>query len=384
MFLVSFCCQNKSPLRDGQTHFLPDSFTGRKVVIVSEPAVFMMHDTAVNGKVHPEQPLRVKAIDDALKAAGLLRKANALIPRQATKDEISLVHNEAYQIELLRQITAIKSPKEFNRSKWKFKQIGGDFVISPYSWDAAHFAAGAAISAIEVILKPNSQIFRAFCNIRPPGHHAHAQTGSGFCLFNNIAIAAEYLANQGFRVLIVDWDAHHGDGTQRLLEANKRIFYFSTHGDTSLKYDADLDEDTSFYPGPNWGMAKDKGGHNNVLNCPVPVAKTQKEHLEPQRTEIKAKARKEIIRAFEEKLIPAMDQFQPEFVLISCGFDAHENDTLVGLGLKTKDYEKLTNIVVNIANKYAKGRVVSVLEGGYNLQAIAESAVVHVKALFQQ
>lgn len=201
-----------------------------------------------------------------------------------------------------------------------------------------------------------------------------------------MAIAAKFLADSGFKVLIVDWDAHHGDGTQKLLENNEKVFYFSTHGDTSLVKDEDETNPKGkykdFYPGSNWGNVADTGGSNNVINYPVPVAKTIADFL--KLSEIRAKAREEIMGAFKNMLVPAMDKFQPEFVLISCGFDAHEDDTLVALGLKTDDYRILTELVVGIANKYAKGRVVSVLEGGYSLKTIAEASVAHVKALMAE
>lgn len=240
--------------------------------------------------------------------------------------------------------------------------VKGDFEISKNTYNTSLFAAGAALTAIDHILNPKNKTSRAFCIVRPPGHHAHQHMGAGFCVFNNVAIAAKFLAKQGFKVAIIDWDAHHGEGTQELTETDPHIFYFSTHKDTRTP------PPYGFYPGSYWGHADQTGKHNNVMNCPVSG---------DQET-----CRKGILASFE-KLEPAMDKFKPDFILISCGFDAHENDTLLGgtLGLKDEDYVAMTKTCIRIANKYSKGRIVSVLEGGYNLDAISGAAKVHVEAL---
>lgn len=339
--------------------------TSQRVILVANKAIFMKHYT---GKGHPEAPKRVEAIEEALVSAHLMEPNNTVLPRQAKLEEVSLCHAQTYQQEVQKQIKDLADHQiecdAFNKADYKVDHVPGDFNISPDTWETSLYAAGASLTAIEYILDENNQTSRAFCIVRPPGHHAHQHTGSGFCVFNNVAIAAKHLTqNLGFqRVLIVDWDAHHGDGTQTLTEGDKKIFYFSTHKDTAVG--------RGFYPGAHWGHKTQQGvdeGKGTVLNCPVSGTKEE--------------CRAEILKAFRTQLIPAMDKYQPDFVLISCGFDAHENDSLVGLGLKDEDYKEMTQICISIAEKHAKGRIVSVLEGGYNLEAIAGAAKVHVETL---
>lgn len=333
-----------------------------RVIIVADKEIFMSH---ITGKGHPEAPTRVEAIEEALQQASLMGMENTIRPRPATQEEIVLCHDQFYFNELTRQIDALKKRGltclPFKKDPTISEVIPGDFQISLGTLVTSLYAAGAPLTAIEYILDEKNNTKRAFCIVRPPGHHAHEEMGSGFCVFNNVAIGAKHLTeNLGFaRVLIVDWDAHHGDGTEDLTESDEKIFYFSTHKDTN----------TGFYPGPHWGHPKETGdiGEHTVLNCPVSGSKE--------------KCREQILEAFRKQLIPAMDEYQPDFVLISCGFDAHENDSLVGLGLKDEDYKELTEICVKIAEKYAKGRIVSVLEGGYDLDAISGAAKVHVEAL---
>lgn len=334
------------------------------VIIVGNKALFMQHYT---GKGHPERAQRVKVIEEALIAANLMNDKNTVFPRQATLSEIKLCHDQTYLEELQRQIDKLRKREEdciaFEKTWNYLNHIAGDFQISLSTLDVSLYAAGAPLTAIEYILNEDNRALRAFCIVRPPGHHAHRNIGSGFCVFNNIAIAARHLIQHfGFqRVLIVDWDAHHGDGTQELTEDDDKIFYFSTHKDTAH----------GFYPGRQWGRADQIGigkGKGTVLNCPVSGSPEE--------------CRQKILMAFRNQLTLAMERYRPEFVLISCGFDAHENDPLVGeLGLQDEDYREMTMICVSIAEKYAKGRVVSVLEGGYNLKAIANSAKIHVEAL---
>lgn len=330
----------------------------QRVVLVANKNIFMQHLT---GPSHCESPQRVEAIEAALRQARLMNDENTLKPRKAKQKEIALCHDDVYVNELKRQIANI--PARLNnysqpyQGKKEFSpHIAGDFQISKNSYQVSLYAAGAPLTAIEYILNPLNKTLRAFCIVRPPGHHAHRQTGSGFCIFNNVAIAAKYLAKQGYKTAIIDWDAHHGEGTQELVEQDKNIYYFSTHKDTT----------TDFYPGPDWGHADQTGKYNNVMNCPV--SGTQ------------AACREAILRAFQQ-LESTIGAFAPDFLLISCGFDAHEHDTLVGLGLKDEDYKSMTEICIRIANKYCQGRIVSVLEGGYNLEAISGAAKVHVEAL---
>ncbi len=372
-YIIHYCNRAK-PLPNGQeinpAHAQGEfnmalANTSQRVILVANKAIFMKHDT---GQDHPEAPKRVEAIENALIAAHLMEPDNTVLPRQAKLEEISLCHSQSYQEEVRKQIQDLVHQQiesaNFHRATCKVDHVPGDFQISPETWETSLYAAGAPLTAIEYILNENNQTSRAFCIVRPPGHHAHQETGSGFCVFNNVAIAAKHLTqNLGFkRVLIVDWDAHHGDGTQTLTEDDKKIFYFSTHKNTAAG--------RGFYPGVHWGHKTQQGvgeGKGTVLNCPVSGTKEE--------------CRAEILKAFRTQLIPAMDKYKPDFVLISCGFDAHENDSLVGLGLKDEDYKEITQICVSIAEKHAKGRIVSVLEGGYNLEAIAGAAKVHVETL---
>ena len=343
----------------------------QRVILVANKAIFMEHCTGEN---HPESPERVESIEQALTAANLMDQENTVLPRLATIEEITLCHSISYQEELKNQTQLLqrqgKKCSAFDSIHWKQNylpsivddHISGDFQISPKTLNTSLYAAGAPLTAIEYILNEEKDTSRAFCIVRPPGHHAHQNIGSGFCVFNNIAIAAKHLTqNLGFkRVLIVDWDAHHGEGTQELTENDPKIFYFSTHKDTSK----------GFYPGSHWGKAEQQGvgaGKGTVLNSPVSGSKEE--------------CREGILKAFRDQLVPAMEKYQPDFVLISCGFDAHEDDPLVDLGLKDEDYEEMTLICIGIAEKYAQGRIVSILEGGYNLDAIAGAAKVHVETL---
>lgn len=344
---------------------MPPSPHSQRVILVANKMIFMKHYT---GEEHPEKPERVEVIESALIKADLMNPYNQVLPRQATLAELSLCHDSNYLRELKRQIDLLQFKRmkcaSFDSTVCKAAHVSGDFEISPDTLQVALYAAGAPLTAIEYILNPKNQTNRAFCIIRPPGHHAHFQTGSGFCVFNNVAIAAKHLTqNLAFqRVLIVDWDAHHGDGTQELTEDDPNIFYFSTHRDTAVG--------KGFYPGAFWGSQDQQGkgkAKGTVLNCPVYGSKEE--------------CRKGILHAFRNQLVPTMDKYQPDFVLISCGFDAHEKDSLVGLGLKDEDYREMTSICVNIAEKYARGRIISVLEGGYNLEAMANAAIIHVEAL---
>lgn len=340
----------------------PVSNLANRVVIVANKSIFMQHLT---GPKHPEAPGRVEAIEKALIAAELMNDNNRISPRQATLDEIALCHDKSYVETLEKNKVAVPHLKMITPPLRNVPDnVPGDVNISPKTYEVSLYAAGAPLSAIEYILDKKNQTNRAFCIVRPPGHHAHQQSGSGFCVFNNVAIAAKHLTqNLGFkRVLIVDWDAHHGDGTQKLTEEDPKIFYFSTHHDTSAG--------KGFYPYNNWGNTKQQGvgeGMGTVLNCPIFGSDE--------------KCREEILNAFKNKLVPAMDKYQPDFVLISCGFDAHKNDKLAGMGLKDEDYREMTSICAQIADKYAGGRIVSVLEGGYNLDAISGAAKVHVQTL---
>lgn len=320
-----------------------------KFYVVTDEA-YTSHKT---GEKHPEQPNRITVINEALVKAGLKDQNNSLTPRLATDNEIRLCHPVTYTQLVKSEIEKLKSNEITQLST-------GDVMISKKSLEAARLAVGGVLTAVDKVF--TSEATKAFCVVRPPGHHASCSRGAGFCIFNNVAIAARY-AQQKYhvkRVLIADWDVHHGDGTEAIFYEDPSVFYFSTHEEGNY---------------PNTGKINDIGkgkGQGYTMNIPI---KGNRVLNTRQGTGAK------VIEAFEKQLTEAMTLFQPEFILISCGFDGHKDDPLGGFDLTNEDYARLTRCINQMANTYAKGRVVSVLEGGYNLDAIAAASVSHVKAL---
>lgn len=291
---------------------------------------------------HPESPARCDAVMRGISDAVADGKLARLTPRPATEDEIRLCHTDEY-------IRAVKQDIAAGLACL----TTGDTDISEKSYEAALLAAGGALVAVDAVLE--GRVANAFCVVRPPGHHATSDRGMGFCIFNNVAIAARYAQKKhGLqRILIVDWDVHHGNGTQAIFFEDASVFYFSTH-------------QWPCYPGT--GRSRETGagaGEGYTLNCPFPPGS----------------GRKEILGAFTEKLIPAMKEFRPDFVLISAGFDGRAQDLIGEFTLTDSDFADLTDIVVGIAKEHAHGRLVSVLEGGYNLSGLASSAGAHARAL---
>lgn len=303
-----------------------------------------------------EIPDRFIRIDQKLRKSNLLSSDWLLSMRQATWEELNYCHTESYINSIKRRAGNLKSAEDSTR------QGKGGSMISKDSYFAAQHAVGSVLSGIDQIFKGSAR--QVFCNVRPPGHHAHSDKSVGISIFNHVAIGARYVQNKYNirRVLIVDWDVHHGDGTQSIFYQDETVFYFSTHEE---------------HDGLQTGLATETGkgkGKTFTLNVPIPGLKKLK---------TRENTKEKVIDAFNKQLIPAMDQFQPEFILISCGFDGHKNDPIGGFNLEANDYATLTQIVNQIAKKYAQGRVLSVLEGGYNLEALEESAAAHVKALLQ-
>lgn len=297
----------------------------------------------MTGFGHPESPVRFDAICSALKEAQLLSKDNWQKPRLATEAEILLCHTPDYLLKVQREVAETDRLAMLST---------GDTVISPGSYQAALLAVGGVLTGIDAVLEAKAD--SAFVVSRPPGHHACSDRGMGFCLFNNVAIGARYAQRKAAlqKVLIVDWDLHHGNGTQEIFDADPSIFYFSTH-------------QAGIYPGT--GASEERGvGKALGTKMNIPIQAT-------------AHARQEILDAVEGPLMEAMRAFKPELVLISCGFDAHWADPLGQLNLTDADFGTLTRLVQQIANQYAQGRIVSALEGGYNLQALATASVAHVK-----
>lgn len=315
--------------------------------IVSSPD-YLIHLT---GEGHPESPARLEYIDRALLKAGLQTPLNTISPRYATKADILLCHKENYFHLVEREVHTIA---EMGINDGSAFLSTGDAPICPESFAIALLAAGGILSAVDAVMKGKAK--NAFCAVRPPGHHACPSQGMGFCIFNNIAIGARYAQNRYgiHRVLIVDWDVHHGNGTELIFYEDPSVFYFSTH-------------QKGIYPGT--GSAEDRGhgkGLGTTLNCPIEGGKGSRE---------------KVIEAFRDKLMPSMELFKPELVMISAGFDAHYLDPLGGFDLTDEDFGLLTEIVKSIADTYAQGRLVAALEGGYNLEALASATVEHVKAL---
>jgi acetoin utilization deacetylase AcuC-like enzyme len=290
------------------------------------------------GRQHPERPERFDAVLNGLNRAGLLDRMLLLEARTATGDELLLCHTAEYLKTVRRDV---ESGRRYLST--------GDTDITPNSWDVATRAVGGVLNAVDAVLSGSAR--NAFCAVRPPGHHANAARGMGFCLFNNAAIAARYAQhNHGVgRVLIVDWDVHHGNGTQDIFYRDASVFYFSSH-------------QWPLYPGT--GRADETGdgpGEGATMNFPFPAGA----------------GRREILGAVENHLLPAAARFQPDLVLISAGFDSRVGDPLGRFTLTDIDFADLTRAVMGIAG----GRVVSVLEGGYNLAGLASAAAAHVAAL---
>lgn len=294
------------------------------------------------GRDHPERPERFDAVTAALRQAGLMSHLMPLDLRSASEDELALCHTGEY-------LQVARSDIE---SGYRYLSTG-DTEIGPGSWEAAVRAAGAGLSAVDAVAGGSAR--NAFCVVRPPGHHANTMRGMGFCLFNNVAIAARYAQRRHGvgKVLIVDWDVHHGNGTQDIFYADPSVFFFSTH-------------QWPLYPGT--GRADETGAgaaKGTTMNFPLPAGS----------------GRAEILGAVQDALMPAMESFRPELVLISAGFDSRIGDLLGRFTLTDEDFADLTRAVMEIAGRSAGGRVVSMLEGGYNLEGLASAAVAHVQAL---
>jgi acetoin utilization deacetylase AcuC-like enzyme len=322
----------------------------RNIYFVADPFC-LQHLT---GPYHPETPLRYKAIDDILSAAKLKTKENTLTPKKASRSDLLFCHSETY-------INIVEDDRrrcvESKIHDGTFSLSTGDVQISPPSLEAALLAAGAGMTAVDAVMEGTANT--VFSYLRPPGHHACRNRGMGFCLFNNAAIAARYAQTQYSipRVLIADWDVHHGNGTQDIFDEDSSVFYFSTH-------------QAGIYPGT--GSAEDTGtgkGKGTKLNFPIASSSA---------------SRLQVLEAFKGPLVDSMKEFKPNFVIISAGFDGHFADPLGGFNLTEADFSELTQVLMQIADTYAEGRLISLLEGGYNLQALARSALAHSQALMQK
>ncbi|MFC1781454.1 SUMF1/EgtB/PvdO family nonheme iron enzyme, partial [Planctomycetota bacterium] len=303
--------------------------------------IFLEHKTTAG---HPEHPERLTAIIRNLEETDLYSQLYHIVPSPVDEQWLLKVHNSGY----------------IQRAEQSCQQAAGyldslDVPISEKSYEAALTAAGAMLTGIDAVMQ--GKVKNAFCAVRPPGHHAIEDQALGFCIFNNIAIGTRYLQEKYelSRILIVDWDVHHGNGTQAEFYDDPGVLYFSVH-----RY--------PFYPGT--GNYDEKGagkGSNYNINVPLPAGSGDKD----------------FINALEEKLKPVAFSYRPEFVLVSAGFDAHQNDPLGGMSVTTAGFARLTEIVKEIAQKCCRDRLVSILEGGYNLEALASSAEAHIRVLME-
>jgi acetoin utilization deacetylase AcuC-like enzyme len=312
---------------------------GTAVTALLADPVYRLH---VTGEGHPERPARYDAAVGALEHAGLLGKLGHIPVRRAAMDEVALAHTAAY----IRTVEA-----DFAHGASELST--GDTNVGPKSLDVALKAVGGVMNAVDAVMEGKAR--NAFCIVRPPGHHATPNRGMGFCIFNNIAIAARHAQRKHAveRVLIADWDVHHGNGTQDIFYSDGSVLFFSTH-------------QHPWYPGT--GPATETGdgkGKGLTVNCPFPAGS----------------GRKEIVGAFRRKLMAAADSFRPDLVMVSAGFDSREGDPLGRFTLDDGDFADLTAVVLEIAGKHAANRLVSVLEGGYSLEGLGAAVAAHVKAL---
>ena len=287
---------------------------------------------------HPESPDRLRAVLNALIGPEFAALQRGDAPR-AEAETLALVHPKHFVSHVLGSVPTRG-----------LSSLDGDTSLSPGSGEAALRAAGGVIAAVDAVMAGEAK--NAFAAVRPPGHHAEPGTAMGFCLFNNIAVGAmrARMTHGLRRIAVVDFDVHHGNGTQAAFEADADLFFASTH-------------QWPLYPGT--GLPQERGCANNVLNVPLPPRSAGDAFRD----------------AFERSVLPALDAFGPELVMISAGFDAHEADPLADLRLNEADFAWATTRLCEIAATHAQGRVVSTLEGGYDLDALAASAAAHVKAL---
>jgi acetoin utilization deacetylase AcuC-like enzyme len=311
-----------------------------------EPTTALLADPVFRehlaGREHPERPERFDAVLRGLRQAGLLGRLSRVDGRAATGEELLLCHTPEYLRTAKHDVLSGRP-----------SLTTGDTDITPNSWDVAAQAVGGVLNAVDAVVTGRAR--NAFCAVRPPGHHATASRGMGFCFFNNAALAARYAQRRhGLeRVLIVDWDVHHGNGTEDIFYSDPTVFFFSTH-------------QWPLYPGT--GRADETGeaaGVGTTMNFPFPAGS----------------GRTEILGAVQSSLMPAAERFRPDLVVISAGFDSRLGDPLGRFTLTDRDFADLTRAVMEIAARHAGGRVVSVLEGGYDLDGLASASAAHVEAL---
>jgi acetoin utilization deacetylase AcuC-like enzyme len=297
---------------------------------------YQNHNT---GDGHPEKIDRVTVVIDNFKKLDnkdLVWKK----PSRFDRSLLEITHNSDY-------INFVE--KSFPEKGLSF--LDGDTIVSPGSKEATSDAVGSIITAIDGV--QNNEFKNAFCAVRPPGHHAEKNKAMGFCIYNNVAVGANYLLDKYKlnKIAIIDFDVHHGNGTQNIFYDNEKVLYISTH-------------QFPYYPGS--GTEQEKGKHNNIFNIPLPAGTTSEEYLNAY-----------------EYVLKKISEFKPEFILLSAGFDAHKDDPLAQFQLESKDFYKITKRTLELSKLYCDGKVVSILEGGYDLLALQESTEMHVKALIE-
>ena len=297
---------------------------------------YQNHNT---GDGHPEKIDRVTAVIDNFKK---LNNKNLIWkkPVKFNKSLLEITHNTEY-------INFVET--SFPKKGLSF--LDGDTIISPGSKDATIDAVGSIITAIDGV--QNKEFKNAFCAVRPPGHHAEKNKAMGFCIYNNVAVGANYLIQKYKldKVAIIDFDVHHGNGTQDIFYNNEKVLYISTH-------------QFPYYPGS--GSEQEKGKYNNIFNIPLPAGTNSEEYLNAY-----------------EFVLKKLKEFKPKFIFFSAGFDAHKEDPLAQLQLKSDDFYKLTKRTLELSKLYCEGKVVSILEGGYDLKSLQESTEKHVNALLE-
>jgi acetoin utilization deacetylase AcuC-like enzyme len=295
--------------------------------------LFLQHEM---GSYHPECPERLTAIEQALEASGYLSRLQQNTAPRAEREVILRVHQSEY-------LKTLDSASPANG----YTQLDPDTAMNPHSLDAAYHAAGAAVMASELILE--GKVDNAFCAVRPPGHHAEPGRAMGFCFFNNIAVAAAHaIEAYGLeRVAIIDFDVHHGNGTEAMFRGDERVLYCS-----SFQH--------PFYPGTRLEDAE-----TNIILAPLQAGDGSNAFR----------------AAYEESIFPALETFRPQMIFISAGFDAHIDDGLAGIQLEDQDYVWVTERITGLAARYCKGRIVSLLEGGYALDTLGRCASLHIGKL---